>query len=192
MTKILTKEEREFADKFGLSEEQRQALFDIRRYIEENPELAETTTIFAFEGLGTFLTEEERCDEDGWNGWNSYHPNGQFGAMLIVTKEGKLSYAETRASTLPDNLDESATVKEGIYAVVPIAHKKDDEDRYVALQLRDKNNINNSALPAYNSQNEDKMTIIGDNLHMAGKITSDIPEFSEGCITVAIDGYRNF
>ena len=180
----LTLEEKAFAEKYGLSEEQCKALFDIREYFREHPELAVGTTIFAFEGLG------ENGTDNNWNGINKYHPNGQFGAILIVTKDGLLSYAETRASTLPDNMEKSATVKEGIYSVKSIPHPLNGG--YAAVRLT-QFGTDNSVLSAYNSKHGNG-TAEGINLHMAGRIHSDDPEhpYSEGCITVTVDKYRDF
>lgn len=183
----LTPEEKEFAKKYGLTDEQCKALFDIRKYLEENPDLANGTTVFAFEGLGIKLMEGE---ESSWNGKNTYHPNGQFGAILIVTKDGRLFYAETRASTLPDNMEKSATVVEGIYKLVAAKHKKDDPNGYAAAQLRTLDS-GSATVPAYNSIHGND-TASGINLHMAGKIKSDEPVYSVGCITVTVDRYRDF
>lgn len=184
---ILFGDEMEFAQKFGLTEEQCVALIDIRKYFEEYPELMEKTTIFAFEGLGTIFTDEKASS---WNGTNTYHPNGQFGAIFIVTKEGKLSYALTNASTLPDNMAVSATVCEGIYRMVSTKHKSNQEDGYAAVQLRDFDTYS-STLPAYNSKNEDDYAS-GINLHMAGLIVNDDAVYSTGCITVPVNVYREF
>lgn len=184
----LTKEEEEFADKYGLTEEQRAALFDIRKYFEEYPELMETTTVFAFEGLGVKLVEGE---ESIWNGRNTYHPDGQFGAIMIVTKQGVLSYAETKASTLPDNMEVSAAVCEGIYRLVPVKHKSLDANGYAAAQLRDFAHEESSAINAYNSLNKDDLAT-GVNLHMAGAIRSDAAIYSTACITVPVKVYRDF
>ncbi|MBO5055726.1 MAG: hypothetical protein J6C64_05140 [Lachnospiraceae bacterium] len=185
--KNLNNEEMQFALQYGLSEKQSMALLDIRKYFEEKPELLQGTTIFAFEGLGTYLEEGEVST---WNGKNSYHPNGQFGAILIVTKNGQLAYAEARASTLPDNMEKSATVLEGYYTIKAAKHKSTDPNGYAAVQLKEFN-TNNAVLPAYNSVHNNG-TVVGVNLHMAGKIKSDKPVYSEGCITVTVDRYRDF
>lgn len=184
----LTLEEKAFAEAYGLTEEQCQALFDIRAYLEEHPELGIGTTIFAFEGLGIKLGEGETSS---WNGRNSYHPDGQFGAILIVTKDGQLSYAETRASTLPDNMETSATVKEGIYSVHAVSHPL--SGGYAAVRLKQFGSKDDYVLPAYNSVHGNG-TADGINLHMAGVIRSDNPlkPYSAGCITIAVEGYRNF
>lgn len=163
----------------GLTGRQCMALYEIMGYLEKYPELCIGTTIFVFEGLATPRTD----DEAEWNGvTNTYHPNGQFGAIAIVTQYGKLQYL-VQASTLPDNMENSTTICEGIYDVIGGNHKG-----YAAMWLNNSENI-----PAYNSKyGNDNAN--GIHCHMAGVLRdedSDKP-YSEGCITIPVKDYVEF
>jgi len=127
---------------YKLTARQCMALYEIRDYLEKNPELRIGTTIFVFEGLATPRTNEEA----DWNGINMYHPNGQFGAIAIVTVDGELKYV-VQASTLPDDMENTATICEGIYDIKSGLHKG-----YAALWLN-----NNANIPAYNSIDKEEL-----------------------------------
>lgn len=170
----------EFLSTYNLTGRQYMALYEIMGYLERYPELRTDTSIFVFEGLATPRTDEEVK----WNGVNKYHPNGQFGAIAIVTMKGKLEYALLKASTLPDDMENYATICEGIYDIKNESHKG-----YAAMWLNDNENI-----PAYNS-------ITGNNyadkihFHMAGKLVDDNPgdgSYSQGCITIPMKDYLVF
>jgi len=49
------------------------------------------TTVFGIEGLGNYM-----------GGTNDYHPNGMYGAMMVVVKGTHVVYITKNASTLPD------------------------------------------------------------------------------------------
>ncbi|MDE6388755.1 MAG: hypothetical protein K2L82_13235 [Lachnospiraceae bacterium] len=112
-----------------------------------------------------------------------YHPNGQFGAIAIVTVDGELKYV-VQASTLPDDMEAYATICEGIYEIKSEKHKG-----YAALWLN-----NNGNIPAYNSITEnDYANAI--HFHMAGRLGSDHPgdgSYSQGCITIPVREYVRF
>ena len=77
--------------------QEKRALYEIKDYMTKYPELRTGTAIFVFEGLATPAPTDgdknKAEDEFNWNGINKSHPNGQFGAIVIVTKDGKLTYA---------------------------------------------------------------------------------------------------
>lgn len=118
--RAISKEDLKFALDNELSGRQLYALSEIGEYYGKYPELKDKPTIFAFEGLGSYS-----------GGVNSYHPNGQYGALIIVAKGGKLVYATANASTLPDN-PVSATVNGGVYQTIYKFHS----GTYAALQVR--------------------------------------------------------
>lgn len=163
---------------YKLTARQCMALYEIRDYLEKNPELRIGTTIFVFEGLATPRTNEEA----DWNGINMYHPNGQFGAIAIVTVDGELKYV-VQASTLPDDMENTATICEGIYDIKSGLHKG-----YAALWLN-----NNANIPAYNSIDKDDVADYI-HFHMAGVLRKDHPTnpYSAGCITVPVKEYVAF
>lgn len=182
----VTKEDLRFALENGLSGKQLYALADIRNYFAENPVLYNKTTIFAFEGLAN-----EQTEDNFWNGYNFYHPKGQgqFGAIMFVAKEGKLTYYQGYASTLPDNMEKAATICDGNYEIKNGAHGKTDTfEGYAALVLN-----NNNDIPAYNSIDKDD-TADHIHLHMAGRLWRDDPlkPYSAGCITVPMKDYVAF
>ncbi len=161
------------------------ALYEIRDYLEKNPELRIGTTIFVFEGLATPRTNEEA----DWNGTNMYHPNGQFGAIAIVTVDGELKYA-VQASTLPDDMEAYATICEGIYDIKNGYHSASEKfEGYAALWLN-----NNANIPAYNSIDKDDVADYI-HFHMAGVLRKDHPadgSYSKGCITIPVKEYVAF
>lgn len=189
--RAVTKEDLRFAIQNGISGTKIYALADIRDYFAQYPKLMNKTTIFAFEGLAD---ERPHGRDSRWNGENASHPNGQFGAIMIVAKEGKLTYYEGHASTLPDNMKSYPTVCEGVYETGAIRHQMNLKyvDPYAALRLypfddddnNDSNSNRNDTIGAYNSKYSNDIAN-GVNLHMAGKI-SDSSHYSEGCITVPV------
>lgn len=156
------------------------ALYEIKGYLEEYPELRTGWAIFVFEGLATPRSQEE----EKWNGKNTYHPNGQFGAILIAAENGIPKYAVMKASTLSDDMETYATICEGIYDVKNGSHKG-----YAALWLN-----NNDNVPAYNSiHGNDFANVI--HFHMAGILKYDHPgdgSYSQGCITIPVHEYLKF
>ncbi len=182
---ILFNEWEAFAKKNYFTARQCLALFEIMNYFESNPELRQGTAIFVFEGLATPFSE----DGKEWNGINTYHPNGQFGAILITTEDGVPKYAVMKASTLPDNMEKTATICEGIYEVKDGAHSAERGfEGYAALWLN-----NNDNILAYNSiTNNDYARLI--HFHMAGIVRSDDPlkPYSAGCITIPMKDYLKF
>lgn len=170
----------EFAKEYGFTARQYMALYEIRGYLDRNPELCIGTSIFAFEGLAAPWSDSEA----EWNGKNKYHPNGQFGAVLIVTVDGRLDCALMKASTLPDDMETYATVCEGVYEIKDGSHKG-----YAALWVN-----NNENILAYNSiTGNDYANAI--HFHMAGKLNKDHPgdgSYSQGCITVPVSEYAEF
>lgn len=170
----------EFLSTYNFTGKQYMALYEIMGYFERNPELCIGTSIFVFEGLATPRTDEEAK----WNGVNKYHPNGQFGAIAIVTVDGRLEYALLKASTLPDDMETYATICEGIYDIKNGKHKG-----YAAMWLND-----NKGISAYNSiDGDDDATEI--HFHMACALHSDHPgdgSYSQGCITIPMQDYLEF
>ena len=183
----VTKEDLQFAIRNGIGGKKIYALADIRVYFAKYPKLLEKTTIFAFEGLAD---EYPHGEDSKWNGDNDSHPNGQFGAIMFVAKEGKLTYYEGHASTLPDDVKNKPTVCEGVYETGSIKHKLEDDDGYAAIRLYKYNNFGDDVLKAYNSKKEHD-AIDGVNLHMAAKMTEKYV-YSKGCITVPVRCYRDF
>lgn len=177
---ILFNEWEAFAKKNYFTARQCLALFEIMNYFESNPELRQGTAIFVFEGLATPFSE----DEEKWNGINTYHPNGQFGAILITTEDGVPKYAVMKASTLSDDMETYATICEGVYDIKNQSHKG-----YAGLWLN-----NNDNIPAYNSRKRnDYAKAI--HFHMAGRLRKDHPgegSFSQGCITIPLKDYLEF
>lgn len=167
------------------------ALYEIRDYMTRYPELCTGKAIFVFEGLATDAPTEGDVknpeDEFNWNGINKSHPNGQFGAIVIVTEDGVPTIALMKASTLPDNM-EKAAICEGVYEVSSVAHGKHYKGGYAALTL-----MHDQKIPAYNSINHDD-TASFIHFHMAGKIVSNNPAspYSEGCITIPVREYVKF
>ncbi len=163
-----------------LTGKQYMALYEIRNYMIKYPKLRQGTAIFVFEGLATPVS----ADETDWNGTNMYHPNGQFGAIVIATVDGLPKYAVMKASTLPDDMERYATICEGIYKINEGSHKG-----YAGVWLND-----NKDIPAYNSIDHDD-TAEAIHFHMAGKLRVDHPEeksFSQGCITIPLKDYLKF
>lgn len=182
----VTKEDLQFALENNLSGKKLYVLADIREHFDQYPELLEKTTIFAYEGLA-----DEQTEETFWNGYNIYHPKGQgqFGAIMLVAKKGKLTYYQGYASTLPDNMKKAATICDGNYEVKSGAHGVTDTfEGYAALVLN-----NNKDIPAYNSIDQDD-TADHIHLHMAGILKSDDPDspYSRGCITIPMKDYVAF
>ncbi len=170
----------EFLSKYQLTGKQYMALYEIKDYLARYPELRTGTAIFVFEGLATPFSE----DEEKWNGINTYHPNGQFGAILITTEDGVPKYAVMKASTLSDDMETYATICEGVYDIKNQSHKG-----YAGLWLN-----NNDNIPAYNSRKRnDYAKAI--HFHMAGRLRKDHPgegSFSQGCITIPLKDYLEF
>ena len=175
----------EILKEYNFTARQCMALYEVRAYLEKNPELCNGTTIFMFEGLATPRTDEEAS----WNGVNMFHPNGQFGAIAIVTVDGRLDFALLKASTLPDDMGTYATVCEGIYDIKSGRHSVSKSfDGYAALWLNNSENI-----PAYNSRTgNDHANAI--HFHMAGLLSKDHPAnpYSAGCITIPVKDYVAF
>lgn len=182
---ILLEGMEEFLENYNLTAKQCMALYEIKDYFERNPELRIGTTVFVFEGLATPRDTEEK----DWNGENKYHPNGQFGAIVIVTVDGRLDCAVLKASTLPDNMENAATICEGIYEIEDERHSASkDFEGYAALWLNHNNNI-----PAYNSiTSNDYANLV--HFHMAGVLRVDNPSkpYSAGCITIPVKDYVAF
>lgn len=181
-----------FASENCFTARQCMALLEIMNYFENNPELRQGTSIFVFEGLATPvpLKDESLKDKNdphyewNWNGTNKYHPNGQFGAIIIVTVNGKPDCAAMKASTLSDNM-EKATICEGVYEVSNTAHSRNTDGGYAALTLNNDLNI-----PAYNSKTgNDYANLI--HFHMAGPLYPG-SAYSEGCITMPVREYVAF
>lgn len=193
---ILFNEWEAFAKENYFTARQCMALFEIMNYFESNPELCQGTAIFVFEGLATPvpLRDENVEDKDdpsyewNWNGTNKYHPNGQFGAIIIVTVDGKPDCVAMKASTLPDNMEKAAIICEGVYTASETAHSKSKDGGYAALTL-----MYDDDIPAYNSKTgNDHANYI--HFHMAGLLKSDNPAnpCSEGCITMPVRQYAAF
>lgn len=122
----------EFLSTNEFTGKQYMALYEIKDYFEKYPKLRTGWAIFVFEGLATPRSQEE----ENWNGKNTYHPNGQFGAILIATENGIPKYAVMKASTLPDNMENAATICEGVYEASSVAHGvKRDDDIFIWLGI---------------------------------------------------------
>lgn len=182
----------EFLSTYQFTGKQYMALYEIKDYMARYPELRQGTAIFVFEGLATPvpLRDENLKDKNdpryewNWNGTNSYHPNRQFGAIIIVTVDGKLDCAAMKASTLPDNM-EKATICEGIYEVCNTAHSRKTDGGYAALTLN-----NDLDIPAYNSKTgNDYANLV--HFHMAGPLYTG-SAYSLGCITMPVREYVAF
>ena len=177
----------EFLSDYQLTGKQYMALYEIKDYMARYPELRQGTAIFVFEGLATPFSE----DEKEWNGINKYHPNGQFGAIVIATVDGAPKYAVMKASTLPDDMERHATICDGVYEARNVAHSKDTQNNfegYAALTLNNDQNIS-----AYNSITGNDYAN-GIHFHMAGIVRKDHPvsPYSRGCITIPMKDYLEF
>lgn len=188
---VLLEDLTEFLSTNEFTGKQYMALYEIKDYFEKYPELRTGWAIFVFEGLATPRSQEE----EDWNGKNTYHPNGQFGAILIATENGIPKCAVMKASTLSDDMENAATICEGVYEASSVAHgvKRDSDGNvifggYAALQLNNSNNIS-----AYNSKTGNDYAN-GIHFHMAGDIKSDNPDnpYSKGCITIPVQDYLEF
>ncbi|MBD5393460.1 MAG: hypothetical protein HDR71_04155 [Lachnospiraceae bacterium] len=188
---VLLTEWANFISTYEFTGKQYMALYEIKDYFEKYPKLRTGWAIFVFEGLATPRSQEE----ENWNGENIYHSNGQFGAILIATKDGIPTCAVMKASTLPDNMTNAATICEGVYEASSVRHSVETNGDgkvifggYAALQLNNSNNI-----PAYNSITGNDYAN-GIHFHMAGDIHSDNPKspYSRGCITIPVQDYLEF
>ncbi len=158
----------------GLDFNQLIAFKEMKKYFNENPELLQGNVIFAFEGLGNYS-----------NNGNKYHLKGQFGAALFICKDGKMVYVTADGSTLPDTT-ENAVIYDGIYSAVYWNH----HGKYSTLQLKIKDNIQNSNIPALRYHGTGK-TANGINVHMVRQI-GDYTKLSIGCITIDYKQYYDF
>ena len=136
------------------------------------------TCIFAFEGLGSY--------EGGGNNW---HPDGMYGAMMLVTKGDKITYITKNSSTLPDWATEnSKTLKEGIYPYNMGAHR----ETYTCLR-HDKSPV----LSCWCRQKDGTFTTKegkGINIHAAGNNRADLSKnpWSTLCQLIRWSDYVNF
>ena len=198
---VLLEKLTEFLSENEFTGKQYMALYEIKGYLEEYPELRTGWAIFVFEGLATPVPAEgdaeKEEDEINWNGTNIYHPNGQFGAILIATFDGIPKCALMKASTLPDDMENAATICEGVYEASSVSHSIERDEKtkeitfegYAALQLNNSNNIS-----AYNSRTGNDYAN-GIHFHMAGKLKYDHPgegSYSTGCITIPVREYVKF
>lgn len=173
--RAITKEDMLFALDYGLHGKQLNALLDIREYMEEYLELKENPVVFAFEGLGSYS-----------GGTNSCHQEGQYGAMFIVCKEGKMTYAVQDCSTLPDRRN-NAVIHDGVYNAVYKKHN----GGYRALQLRRWEKEDDGNIPARRYDGDKSNKASGINLHMA-KNLHETSGWSLGCLTVESSQYYDF
>ena len=164
---------------YPLKEEQLVIFNEIEEYFENYDELQKGNVIFAFEGLGSYSGTT-----------NSYHPEGQFGAIFISCRDMEILYITDNCSTLPDYPND-ATIEDGVYPAVHVLHN----GQYQAIQLWTSNsNYGISScfhpLPDYQAMYRLEYGI---NMHAAGDIVekTDKP-WSEGCLTIADEDYYSF
>lgn len=189
-----------FAYENGLTAREMMIFSKIQQYFEDVPKLKESNVIFAFEGLGT-KNENEKTNE--------FHKNGQFNAVFVISKEGKVTYIMRDGSTLPDDKS-NAVVKDGIYGAIYVAHRGE----YAALQLNVDSKLdvrndelkrmmdNNLSIRGANANTEGYIPAVrfdgrthnsasGINLHAAGDLYPN-STWSLGCLTVYYKEYFNF
>ncbi len=166
----------------------REILDSIDKYFSRKSDLKKSTVVFFFEG-----------------GSNSKKPYKEGGtrdqAVAVVTKKGKVTYVETKCSTIPDIPDKNygtspsaANVIDGIYRFKGVIHKSYNAFRILNLDKTD-------GLPCVRFNTNDKTYIIKKNataINIHGRsscdsTTSKSPN-SAGCILVGnnMDKYAKF
>jgi len=148
--------------------------------------------VFAFEGAGNY---------DGTIATNlttthpNAHPNGRYGAMLVVMRGMNILYITRRASTLPDNptgtsgTSRSATVHNGVYNF----HSQRHQGTYPTIQIRPLGSERYTPVPAvYAHPNFQGSTAVGINTHSADAPFSLTSNWSMGCIIMNFRDYPNF
>jgi hypothetical protein len=140
------------------------------------------TTVFAFEGAGVYAVVKD--DK------NPYHPNGRYGAMMVVMKGKEVVYITARASTLPDNpaygavpgktKDGSAVVKEGVYSY----HSGKHQGKYPALKP-------DGVQQGYYTDGKATWEgdVVGANIHAGG---DGFPNWSTACQIIHYTEYVEF
>ena len=168
---------------------------DIKNAMKNNDPL-----IFAFEGAGNYSGWENATDDEK----DKYHPDGRYGAMLVVVQDGKISYITRNASTLPDRYDvrqgASAnykypiTIDEGIYSFEKGAHGD-----YQALHVNDDGEIPgirytvNGFVKTNNDSDDENYHGTAIHLHRGGATVSlrSVPH-STGCIIIKSSDWSGF
>lgn len=167
-----TKDDLKQAAELGFTKKEQLAVFgDIREYMKNNPDLKNGTSIFVFEGLG---------DYEG--GKNEYHEKGHFGAMILITRDQKITYMTPNASSLPDT--DTKTIDDGIYVGIQWRHN----GAYDAIQVRNLDSDLSEDIPV---NNDDITTADGVNIHAAGDGYGNKP-WSTACITIRTSDYLEF
>ncbi|MEA4962439.1 hypothetical protein [Lutispora sp.] len=188
---------------------QAQALYRINEH-SNNLEIQKNISgvnIFFFEGAGSYNRKD-----------NPNHPEGRYGAMVIVVKDGRIEFISTRASTLPNNPDgywaenekgRMFTIDSGVYKYVSVMHKSNSpQKRYPALNVQaikfDKktNSIiytdrvpGTRTLVINDPSTRYKTTGGGINIHKGipdDKRASATSGWSTGCLTIHPNDYAQF
>ncbi|ANF94908.1 phage baseplate assembly protein V [Paenibacillus bovis] len=125
--------------------------------------------VFFFEGDGSYSHTQ------------SDHPEGRYGASVIVVIDGHIKYTSANTSTLPDHEKKSATVNEGVYDFVGGLHRGD----YPALRIRDGGAVSSKI-------DGRSYTATGINIHKGYNRDNPDRPTSTGCITIHKDEYIGF
>jgi RHS repeat-associated protein len=174
------------------NETQQAALYSINNYSQNQAVQGSVANndpiLFFFEGAGAY----------SYSNANPNYPDGRFGAMGVVVKDGKIVYITLNANTLPDNPNGTyqgkgiATVDPGIYSFVSGLHKSQtgnqmsSSSKYPALHVN-----NNGSVPASRPGNEDS-TASGIHIHKGYSKDNPKNPTSLGCLTVHTSDYENF
>lgn len=166
--------------RWQLDSTQVQCLRKLINITANNSSLNKGTTLFAFEGADNVT-----------NAWNTYHPYGEFNAMLVVVKDGEITYITKNGSTLPsfpegnrDNVNGHAVLREGIYDIEATTHKV-----YSAMKVNNSGTSDGMKIPVYRYGKEYK-NADGVDIHAAGY--KEKVHYSTGCITIAMSDYIEF
>jgi hypothetical protein len=161
----------------GIKGKQATALYRVNEYtnnsIIKNKLSVNSSTplVFFFEGDGSYSLPQ------------TDHPEGRYGAMVIVVVNGEVKYTSKNASTLPDYESKDKTVKDGVYEFVGGKHR----GTYPALRVRDGGEV-----PATKGIKKIDCTANGINIHKGYNKDNEDSPTSTGCITVHKDEYVRF
>lgn len=175
----LSLDEYRTSQEWGLEENQLVIFKEMREYFEDEPDLKNGNVIFTFEGLGSYSGPA-----------NSDHPNGQFGAIFIYCKDGKIVCGSDNCSTLPDHI-ETATIEDGTYYAVYKLHNQ----TYQAIQLWTSKTDDTVPACYHDKENKqaDNRNADGVNMHAAGDLKERaVKPWSMGCLTISVTDYYYF
>jgi hypothetical protein len=166
----------------GIKGNQAKALYRINDYTNNSLIKKKLSTnskaplVFFFEGDGSY--SHKQAD----------HPEGRYGAMVIVVIEGEIEYTSKNASTLPDYEKIDATVNDGVYEFVGGRHKiSEPKKMYSALRVR-----NGGVVPSTKGKNKKPHNATGINIHKGVNTDVPNPKTSIGCITIHKDEFTQF